>query len=103
MASSKARQKFNRLVRKHGLDVDVNADPDGVDKFEFDVCIVAPDGMRFKASDCHCCVTSGEQSEAPNGWDDPMWADWFWNALIRDIEDGIETCDCEDCAKPESS
>lgn len=73
--------KARRLAEELGAEIEYDRENGHLAAF-------SPAGKKFVASDCHSCCHDFERGP---------WANEMIDALIEDLEDGLEECDQTDC------
>lgn len=74
------RQTALKLITQHGAEFDDYAERGLVG------CVIAPAGVRFKATDCHTIALNYRTNRAEG-----------WLGLLKDLRAGVEPCDARDC------
>lgn len=82
MASIK--QRVEAFCRENDIELD-----DSSDRYDIDISMYTPKGIRFKATDCHTSVTAFSYLEGSK-------ADG-WRHVWEDLCFGLEECDEPNC------
>lgn len=78
------KQRAEAFCAKHNIELD-----DSSSRYEIDISMYTPKGIRFRATDCHTSVTAFSYLEGSK-------ADG-WKHVWEDLSFGVEECDTPDC------
>lgn len=78
------KQKVEAFCKKNNIEID-----DSSSRYDIDISMYTPKGVRFKATECHTSVIAFSYLEGTK-------ADG-WRYSWEDLAFGIEECDTPDC------